>query len=99
MNENFDIVLRVNAHLTDDVIRASADISDSTISKRGELTTKVIPSTEFDFYEGDYEVTPLITTQILGTSKKMMRDDLTIWMIPTKEEPNDAGGVTFTIGE
>ena len=98
MTDNYDILLKVKAHLTDEVIPVSADISKTTVRQRAELVSKVIPSSEFEFYEGDYEVTPLITTQILGTSKKMMHDDVTVWMIPTKEEPNDAGGVTFTIG-
>lgn len=48
-------------------------------------------------YGGDYEVTPLVTTQILPTAQKKMRDDVTVWMIQTEETPNAAGGVTFEI--
>lgn len=51
-----------------------------------------------DYYDGDYDVTPLITAQTLPTRSKTMRDDVRIDMIPTREIPNAAGGVTFVVG-
>lgn len=53
-----------------------------------------------DYYDGDgaYDVTPLITAQRLPTRSKTMRDDVRIDMIPTREIPNAAGGVTFIVG-
>ena len=51
-----------------------------------------------DYYDGAYDVTPLITAQRLPTRSKTMRDDVRIDMIPTREIPNAAGGVTFIVG-
>ena len=50
------------------------------------------------YYDGAYDVTPLITAQRLPTRSKTMRDDVRIDMIPTREIPNAAGGVTFIVG-
>lgn len=55
-------------------------------------------------YTGDYTVTsfcadPLLTSSlILPTNDKHMIDDVTVFSVPTSEEDNAAGGVTFTIG-
>lgn len=51
-----------------------------------------------DYYDGTYDVTPLNTAQTLPTRSKTMRDDVRIDMIPTREIPNAAGGVTFIVG-
>lgn len=51
-----------------------------------------------DYYDVAYDVTPLITAQRLPTRSKTMRDDVRIDMIPTREIPNAAGGVTFIVG-
>lgn len=51
-----------------------------------------------DYYDGAYDVTLLITAQRLPTRSKTMRDDVRIEMIPTREIPNAAGGVTFIVG-
>lgn len=53
----------------------------------------------YSHYMGDYHVTPLITSQLLGTRDKLMDDDVYIAMIPTSETENEAGGITFKIGE
>ena len=45
-----------------------------------------------DYYDGTYDVTPL------PTRSKTMREDVRIDMIPTREIPNAAGGVTFIVG-
>lgn len=52
----------------------------------------------YEDYLGDYEVNPLITSQVLPTYDKHMIDDLTINMIPTREIDNASGGTTFIIG-
>lgn len=60
---------------------------------------------DYEYYTGTYEVTsfvaqPLLTTSlILPTTDKHMHDDVTVYSVPTREEYNEAGGVTFTIGE
>ena len=51
-----------------------------------------------DYYDGAYDVTPLITAQRLPTRSKTMRDYVRIEMIPTREIPNAAGGATFIVG-
>lgn len=58
----------------------------------------VVEKGNADYYDGAYDVTPLITAQRLPTRSKTMRDDVRINMIPTREIPNAAGGVTFIVG-
>ena len=49
-------------------------------------------------YEGEYEVTPRISSQTLATAKKLMQDDVTIKAIPYFDVSNTAGGQTIYIG-
>ena len=92
----------VRANLVESLITANAEIV-SMIPVEAELTTKLHIDTAED-YTGDYEVTsfcadPLFTTSlILPTIDKHMLDNVTIYSVPTKEEYNASGGVTFTIG-
>lgn len=58
----------------------------------------VVEKGNADYYDGAYNVTTLITAQRLPTRSKTMRDDVRIEMIPTREIPNAAGGVTFIVG-
>lgn len=51
-----------------------------------------------DRYTGEYEVTPLVTSQVLGTKQKVMIDDLTIKEIPFFDVSNTSGGTTVYIG-
>lgn len=51
-----------------------------------------------DMYDGPYEVTPTLETQMLATRNKTMRDDVTVFEIPYAEVGNTAGGTTATIG-
>lgn len=53
---------------------------------------------EEERYDGQYDVTPLITSQVLRTQAKFMEDDVRIKMIPTEELSNESGGVTFVVG-
>ena len=84
------------------IISALADISGS-LQARADFTSTVYTSTAED-YAGPYEVTsftaaPLLTTSlVLPTADKHMLNDLTIYSVPTREEPNEAGGVTFIVG-
>lgn len=57
----------------------------------------VVEKGNADYYDA-YDVTPLITAQRMPTRSKTMRDDVRIDMIPTREIPNAAGGVTFIVG-
>lgn len=53
---------------------------------------------DVEYYNGEYDVTPLITAQTLYTRDKMMNDNVRIDMIPTREIENSSGGVTFIVG-
>lgn len=56
------------------------------------------PTDDIEHYDGAYDVTPLITAQVLPTRDKLMDDNVRVDMIPTREENNAAGGVTFIVG-
>lgn len=61
-------------------------------------TNAYIGAKSYEHYKGSYQVTPLVTTQVLTTKEKLMDDNVTVYMIPTQEIQNDAGGVTFIVG-
>ena len=89
---------------TSGIISAQAELSD-TLTADAELVTTIRISHEgYEDYTGPYEVTsftaaPLLTTSlVLPTNDKHMTDDVTVFSVPTAEEYNEAGGVTFTIG-
>lgn len=48
-------------------------------------------------YEGDYEVVPARYDQVLDTSNKILKKDVTIVEIPYSEVSNLSGGTTFYI--
>lgn len=52
-----------------------------------------------DIYQGNYEVTPKVTQQILSTKNKVMTDNLKIKEIPYFETNNNSGGNTVYIGK
>jgi hypothetical protein len=51
-----------------------------------------------EVYDGDYEVTPQVTPQVLQTRLKLMREDLRVQAIPYYDVGNTAGGSTVYIG-
>ena len=52
------------------------------------------------YYDGPYEVTPMVdTTQILPTANLVMSDNVNINQIPYYEVSNPSGGKTATIGD
>lgn len=69
---------------------ASYDVELDTVIKVVTITG--------DMYEGPYEVTPTLETQMLATRNKTMSDDVTVFEIPYAEVGNTAGGTTVTIG-
>lgn len=69
---------------------ASFDVELDTVIKVVTITG--------DMYEGPYEVTPTLETQMLATRNKTMSDDVTVFEIPYAEVGNTAGGMTATIG-
>lgn len=49
-------------------------------------------------YQGDYEVIPDFTEQVLSTKDKTMNDDVTVMPIPVSRTTNASGGNTVYIG-
>lgn len=92
----------VRAAIMPGILSVDADIS-GTLPVTAEFVNTIYNSTAED-YTGDYEVTsfcadPLLTTSlVLPTNDKHMLNDVTVFSVPTTEEYNSAGGVTFTIG-
>ena len=67
--------------------------------KEAALAGNVAIATGYDFYLGDYDVTPKIESQILLTSNKVMSKDVKINGVPYYEVSNQQGGTTFIIAE
>lgn len=55
-------------------------------------------SSNFEYYDGEYEVTPSTKQQTLETESKVMRENVIVEPIPYSEVSNGAGGTTVTIG-
>lgn len=55
-------------------------------------------TTEYDVYDGVYQVTPKLESQTLATRNKLMTDDVTVEEIPISSVSNTAGGNTVIIG-
>lgn len=93
-------MIRLTVRQTDCVRLSVCQRSCVPISVEGYQNRRITP----EVYRGDYEVTsfvaqPLLTTSlVLPTNEKYMIDDVTVYSVPTAEEYNSAGGVTFTIG-
>lgn len=49
-------------------------------------------------YDGDYEVTPRATQQVLSTKDKFLKQDVIVNEIPYIETSNPQNGTTVTIG-
>lgn len=53
-----------------------------------------------DPYEGEYEVTPKVHSEVvLHTKDKTMADDVTVHIVPQYETYNVSGGNTLIIGD
>lgn len=94
--------MRVTAMLTGGTIKVAAQLLSAI--KADARIVNTVRNADIQPYTGDYEVTsfcadPLLTTSlVLPTADKRMLDDVTVYSVPTSEEYNEAGGVTFTIG-
>lgn len=62
------------------------------------LAVSVVVPDEWDVYEGDYDVIPKVTEQVLPTAEKYLYDDVTVRKIPYYEASNSSGGNTVYIG-
>lgn len=90
-------VLSVRLH---DVGKLNAALHepDAVSVSLGEAVVVEISAEDIEHYTGAYDVTPLITSQVLATRDKLMDDNVRVDMIPTREENNASGGVTFIVG-
>lgn len=70
------------------------DISDCFCIDFGEFTD----ISRYEFYDGEYIVTPDVIAQNLDTDSKVMRDDVTVLAVPYTEVSNPDGGLTAIIG-
>lgn len=60
----------------------------------------IASTAQAETFAGPYSVTPKVASDvILETTKKLMREDVTVLKIPQFEVSNEAGGKTFIIGE
>lgn len=75
------------------------DAQSGVCTLRGTIHVSHIPVSDYLPYDGDYEVPALITSQVLRTKNKVMKDDMTILCISYHEVSNAAGGRTVTIGK
>lgn len=95
--------MKVNARFIDGTMNVVARFASAELQVDADFINPVKTS-QYEDYTGDYEVTsfcaePLLTTSlILPTSDKHMLDNVTVFSVPTSEEYNEYGGVTFTIG-
>lgn len=95
-------IIETIPEIEDLIMEIEPDLSGTVIDTTAELYTEVRHSSgDADWYEGEYEATPktATVTQIFPTADKLMRRNFLVYTIPTREEPNESGGVTFTIGE
>lgn len=92
----------VQARFVDSTMQAQAQMT-SVLKVNAEIINPVRVA-QYEDYTGDYEVTSftaeplLVTSLVLPTIDKHMLDNVTVYSVPTTEEYNDAGGVTFSIG-
>lgn len=54
--------------------------------------------TEYEIYDGSYQVTPKTASQTLATANKLMQADVMVNEIPYAEVTNNSGGKTASIG-
>ena len=69
--------------------------SDATFSAGFGEVVKVA---DVPVYEGEYSVTPRLYEQTLATDGYLMRDDVTVEVIPVTQTSNLFGGQTVVIG-
>lgn len=81
---------------TDAAIGVSA--SGGEVKASAGSGVKVVQISGGETYAGPYACTPQNYSQTFGTAKKYMAADFLVHTVPTREDRNEAGGVTLTIG-
>jgi hypothetical protein len=59
---------------------------------------QVTEAPDVEVYEGSYQATPQVESQIMETAQKFLTDNVTIKAIPFFDVTNTAGGITIYIG-
>lgn len=86
LNASINRESHINATISDSLqMNASLDV--------GGVSVNTVPD-----YSGVYHITPADDRQVLDTTNKILRDDLTVERVPTWRTTNKYGGETFTIG-
>lgn len=92
-----DPVISLEISQTPDV-----DVNVSTSGGSADCTPttaiNVIQIEGGEVYTGPYSCTPQNYSQTFATSEKYMAADFLVHTVPTREESNDAGGVSLMIG-
>lgn len=82
--------------------RVRVDLQQLPRIRVGFCGVRIVPvptaGLDIEHYAGAYDVMPLVTAQVLATRDRLMDDNVRVNMIPTREESNAAGGVTFIVG-
>lgn len=68
----------------------------NTLSGSIEVPDLIMP---FGTYEGEYEVTPAVDSQVMETKNRLMEEDVTILAIPYFETSNPTGKTVYIGGE
>lgn len=101
-NADLDRTIPVTAHINGNLAE-QAEFFDNILNVGAEIVNEITTDAP-DVYDGAYDITsflaaPSLTSSlILPTKQKLMRDNMTVYSVPTTEEYNPQGGVTFTIG-
>lgn len=73
------------------------DVPGSAPVEWGASEYMPVVGTDAPDYDGPYEVTPTAEEQVLGTSRHLMREDVTVHEVPYHETTNESGGYTVSI--
>lgn len=98
----------IRGSITDDELIGDITFSDILFGDlsedfkiEGEIDNEIIGievPVEVEEYDGDYFVTPRLSSQTLNTINKKMISDMTIYEIPITRTSNPYGGQTVLIG-
>lgn len=102
VNPSLMKIIGVTPALSEMAVKVGATLSASSIPVNTDVITAIKHyAGDFEYYNGAYEATPKTdtSTQVFETKEKIMRRDFLVYTIPTAEEYNESGGVTFIIGE
>lgn len=96
VDEDVKILEKVSLKVEGGEVNVKADASPLCVDVGVGLGTIIDPS-HIPIYEGPYEATPRIDSQIFETYGKRMRDDFTVLGVPYEEVSNPQGGETVII--